>query len=123
MWSTGHELARGDGYPQKRCIRGKDDHRWGFRITKFSSRSSEYRRRRLLLYPQNRVLCGLGNSKFYDGLGWNLHLLLRLGIKTRACLPLLFDHLTKARQNEFAVLFERFVSEGAQQKPSMLPTI
>jgi hypothetical protein len=49
MWSTGRELARGDGYPQKRCIRGKDDHRWGFRITKFSSRSREYRRRRLLL--------------------------------------------------------------------------
>jgi len=38
----------------------------------------------LLLYPQNPVLCGLGNPKFDNGLGWNLDLLLRLWIKTRA---------------------------------------
>ena len=35
----------------------------------------------LLLYPQNPVLCGLGNPKFDNGLGWNLDLLLRLWIK------------------------------------------
>ncbi len=40
-------------------------------------------------YPQNRVLWGLGNAKFDDGLGWNLDLLLRLWIKARARLPLL----------------------------------
>jgi hypothetical protein len=35
---------------------------------------------RLLLYPKNRVLCGLGYSEFDDGLCWNLDLLLRLWI-------------------------------------------
>jgi hypothetical protein len=37
----------------------------------------------LLLNPQNPILCGFGNTKFDDGLGWNLDLLLRLWIKTR----------------------------------------
>jgi hypothetical protein len=31
-----------------------------------------------VLYPQNPVLCGLGNTKFDNSLGWNLDLLLRL---------------------------------------------
>jgi hypothetical protein len=44
---------------------------------------------RLLFYPQNRVLCRLGDSEFDDGLGWNLDLLLCLGIEARASLPLL----------------------------------
>ena len=38
-----------------------------------------------------------------------------LGIKTRARLPLLFDQLAKAGQNEFSRLFDRFVSEGAER--------
>ena len=69
----------------------------------------------LLLYSENRVLCHLGNSEFEHGLGWNPDLLLRLGIKTRARLPLLFDQLAKAGQNEFAVLFDRFVNESAER--------
>ena len=54
---------------------------------------------RLLLDPQNRVLCGLGNTKFDDGLGWNLDLLLRLWIKARARLPLLLHQLAKTGQD------------------------
>ena len=50
---------------------------------------------RLLLYPKNRVLCGLGYSEFDDGLCWNLDLLLRLWIKARACFPLLLHQLAK----------------------------
>jgi hypothetical protein len=49
------------------------------------------------------------------GFGWNPDLLLRLGIKARARLPLLFHQLAKAGQNEFAVLFSRFVSQGAER--------
>src|SRR6202140_4352891 len=67
----------------------------------------------LLLYPQNRVLCGLGNTKFDDGLSWNLDLLLRLWIKARACLPLLLYEFAKTGQDKFAVLFNFFVGGGA----------
>jgi hypothetical protein len=49
------------------------------------------------------------------GFGWNPDLLLRFGIKTRARLPLLFDQLAKAGQNEFSRLFDRFVSESAER--------
>ncbi len=59
---------------------------------------------RLLFYPQNRVLCGLGNTKFDDGLGWNLDLLLRLWIKARARFSLLLHQLAKTGQDKFAVL-------------------
>jgi hypothetical protein len=69
----------------------------------------------LLLYSENRVLCHLGDSEFEHGFGWNPYLLLRFGIKTRARLPLLFDQLAKAGQNEFSRLFDRFVSEGAER--------
>ena len=62
-----------------------------------------------------RSLCHIGNSKFQHGFGWNPDLLLRLGIKTRARLPLLFDQLAEARKNEFALSFYRFVSEGAER--------
>ena len=62
-------------------------------------------RARLLLYPQNRVLCGLGNTKFDDGLGWNLDLLLRLRIEAGASLPfLLYAGLFKWRQFEPEVI-------------------
>jgi hypothetical protein len=37
---------------------------------------NSYSRRGLLLYPQNRVLCSFGNTKFDDRLRWNLDLLL-----------------------------------------------
>ncbi len=69
----------------------------------------------LLLYPQNRVLCGLGNTKFDDGLGWNLNLLLRLWIEARARFPLLLHQLTKTRQEKFAILFNLFVGERAER--------
>ena len=49
----------------------------------------------LLLYPQNRILCGLGNTKFDNGLGWNRDLLLRLWVKTRARFPFLLHQLAK----------------------------
>ena len=70
---------------------------------------------RLLLYPQNRVLCGLGNTKFDDGFGRNLDLLLRLWIKAGACLPLLLHQLAKTGQDKFAVLFNLFVGERAKR--------
>jgi hypothetical protein len=63
--------------------------------------------------PQNRVLYGLGDSKFDDGLGRNLDLLFRLGIEAGASLPFLLYDLAKAGQDEFAVLFDRFVGEVA----------
>src|ERR1700751_2600545 len=65
--------------------------------------------------PKNRVLCRLGDSKFDDGLGWNLDLLLRLGIEARASLPLLLYHLAKTGQDEFAGLFSLFVCERAER--------
>ena len=69
----------------------------------------------LLLYPQNSVLCGLGNTKFDDGLGWNLDLLLRLWIKARARLPLLLYEFAKTGQDKFAVLFNLFVRDVAER--------
>ena len=69
----------------------------------------------LLLYSENCVLCHLGDSEFEHGFGGNSDFLLRLGIRTRARLPLLFDQLAKAGQNEFARLFDRFVSEGTER--------
>ena len=68
----------------------------------------------LPLYPQNPVLCGLGNTKFNDSLGWNLDLLLGLGIEARARFPLLLYELSEARQDEFTVLFDRFVCERTE---------
>jgi hypothetical protein len=67
----------------------------------------------LLLDPQNRVFCRLGNSEFDDGLRRNLYLLLRPGIEARACFPLLLHQLAKTGQDKFAVLFGRFVGEVA----------
>ena len=64
----------------------------------------------LLFYSENCVLCHFGDSEFEHGFGRNPDLLLRLGIKARARLPLLFHQLAKAGQNEFAVLFCRLVS-------------
>ena len=69
----------------------------------------------LLLYPKNRVLCRLGDSEFDDGLGGNLHLLLRLGIEARACFPLLLHQLAKTGQDEFTVLLDLFVCERAER--------
>ena len=69
----------------------------------------------LLLYPQNPVLCGLGNAKFDDGLGWNLDLLLRLGIYPDAGLPLLLYEFAKTGQDKFAVLFNLFVGDVAER--------
>src|SRR5271166_3432103 len=69
----------------------------------------------LLLYPQNRVFRGLGDSEFDDGLGWNLDLLLRLWIEASTCFPLLLYQLAKPRQNEFAVLLDLFVCERAER--------
>jgi len=54
-------------------------------------------------YPQNRVLCSLGNTKFNDRLRWNLDLLLRLEIKARACFPLLLHQFAKTGQDNSPV--------------------
>jgi len=54
-------------------------------------------------------------SEFDDGLGWNLDFLLSLRIKARARLPLLLYELAKTGQDKFAVLFDRFVREGAER--------
>jgi hypothetical protein len=69
----------------------------------------------LLLYPQNRVFCRLGDSEFNDSLGWNLDFLPRLRIKARARLSLLLHKLAKTGQDKFAVLFDRFVGEVAER--------
>src|ERR1700674_5361906 len=69
----------------------------------------------LLLSTHNRVLCRLGDSEFDDGLGWNFDFLLRLRIEARASLPFLLYDLAKAGQDEFAVLFDRFVGEVAER--------
>ena len=55
---------------------------------------------------QNPIFRGFGNTKFDDGLGWNLDLLLRLWIETRARFPLLLHQLAKTGQNEFTALFD-----------------
>ena len=68
--------------------------------------------RKLLLYPQNRVFCRLGDSEFDDGFGWNLYLLLRLRIEARASFPFLLYELAKSGQDEFSVLFDRFCRRG-----------
>jgi hypothetical protein len=70
---------------------------------------------RLLFYPQNRVFCRLGDSEFDDGLGWNFVFLPRLRIKARARLPLLLYELAKTGQDEFPVLFDRFIGEVAKR--------
>src|SRR5271165_2561815 len=70
---------------------------------------------RLLLYPQNCVFCGLGDSECDDGLGRNLDFLPRLRIKARARLPFLLHELAKCGQDEFSVLFDRFVGEVAER--------
>jgi len=69
----------------------------------------------LLLYPKNRVLCRLGDSEFDDSLGWNLDLLLGLRIEADASFPFLLYELAKSGQDEFAVLFDRFVGEVAER--------
>jgi hypothetical protein len=69
----------------------------------------------LLFYSENCVLCHLGDSEFDHGFGWNPDLLLRLGIKARARLPLLFHQLAKTGQGKFAVLFNLFVGERAER--------
>ena len=85
------------------------------------SKSSTHRKERtaaesgLLLYPENPVLCRLGDSEFDDGLGWNLDLLLRLWIEACTCFPLLLHQLAKTGQDEFAVLFNLFVCERAER--------
>ena len=56
----------------------------------------------LLLYSENFVPCHLGDPEFEHGFGWNPDLLLCLGIKTRARLPLLLYQLTnRADAGEF----------------------
>ena len=83
-------------------------------------KSSTHRKERtaaesgLLLYPQNPVLCRLGDSEFDDSLGWNLDLLLRLGIEAGASLPLLLYQLAETGQDEFTVLFNLSVCERAE---------
>jgi hypothetical protein len=79
----------------------------------FSGRSSEGKSK-LLLYPKNAVLCCLRDSEFDDSLGWNLDLLLGLGIEARARFRLLLYELAKAGQDEFAGLFDLFVCEHAK---------
>jgi hypothetical protein len=70
---------------------------------------------KLLLYRQNRVLRGLGDAKFDDGLGWNLDLLLRLWIKAYARFSLLLHQLAKTGHDKFAVLFNLFVGKRAER--------
>jgi hypothetical protein len=70
---------------------------------------------RLLLYPKDRVSCRLSDSEFDDSLGWNLDFLLRLRIEAGARFPLLLYELAKTGQDEFSILFDRFVGEVAER--------
>jgi hypothetical protein len=45
---------------------------------------------KLLLYPKNSILCGFSNSELDDSLSWDPDFLLRLGVETHPCFPLLF---------------------------------
>jgi hypothetical protein len=54
----------------------------------------------LLPYPQNRVLRRLRNTEFDDGLGWNLDLLLGLGINPDPRFPLLLHKLANTWQDK-----------------------
>ena len=74
----------------------------------------------LLLYSEYRVLRHLGNTELDDGLGRDPDLLLRLGVEIRPRLPLLFYQLPEAGQNEFAVLSDLFVGQGAECIPETL---
>ena len=105
-----HALRRNGSHALDREVRGQAPAR-----SLDLRRSADRDHAELLLYSENRVLCHLGDSEFEHGFGWNSDFLLRLGIKTRARLPLLFDQLAKAGQNEFARLFDRFVSEGPER--------
>ena len=69
----------------------------------------------LLFYSDNCVICHFGDAEFEHGFSQNPDLLLDVGIKARARLPLLFHQLAKAGQNEFASLSGRFVSESAER--------
>ena len=69
----------------------------------------------LLFRSENRVFGGLGNTKFDDGFGWNLDLLLGLWIKAGARFPLLLHELAETRQDKFAILFNFFVSQYAER--------
>jgi hypothetical protein len=57
----------------------------------------------------------LGHTKFNDRLGWNLDLLLRLWIKTRARFPFLLHELAKTGQDKFHVLLNLFVGDVAER--------
>jgi hypothetical protein len=46
-------------------------------------------------FTPKTVFCGLGNTKFGNGLGWNPYLLVGLWIKTCARFPLLLHQLAK----------------------------
>jgi hypothetical protein len=70
---------------------------------------------KLLFDSQNPVLGRFGDTKFNNGLGWDLDLLLRLWVEPDASLPFLLNELAEAGQDEFAVLFDRFVGEGAER--------
>ena len=77
-------------------------------------KGQELARQHLLFHTENRILCRIGAAKFDDGFGRNLNLLLRLGIKPGARLPLLLYEFPKSRDDEFAVLFGRFVGDVAE---------
>jgi hypothetical protein len=57
--------------------------------------------------PQNCVLCRLSDSEFDDSFGWNLNLLLRLGIEAGTSFPFLLYQLAKTGQDKFTVVFVR----------------
>jgi hypothetical protein len=75
----------------------------------------DFRKTHLLLPAENPILCRLGDAEFDDGLGGNLDLLLRLWIKPRARLPLLFHQFAKTGHDKFAALFGSFIGDGAER--------
>jgi hypothetical protein len=69
----------------------------------------------LLFRAENRVGGRLRDSEFDNGLGRNLDLLLRLGIKARARLSFLLHQFAKPGQYVFSILFDSFVGDGAER--------
>jgi hypothetical protein len=68
--------------------------------------------RGLLFRSQNGVLRRLCDPGFHDRFGWNFDL--RSSLRVDARFPLLLNELPKARQHEFAFLFDPLVSKAAE---------
>jgi hypothetical protein len=70
---------------------------------------------RLLLCPENSIFRCFGDSEFDHCLGWNLDLLLGLGIDAGTGFSLLFQQFAKTGQDEFSILLDLFVGKLSER--------